>query len=269
MSKQNIKDYRQQFIDQGYAIVENVLTPKEAKKGATILLDKIHPESPESYAHIWGTRRQLKTPQHGIPRIARFATHPKLLEVISNMIDGPFRLSAEPIPVVTFPGKVCGNLKSGNWRGHTDGFSNTPFLEREGSFANAWLAFADIEPSGGAMTAIPSSHYLIEKAITEPKFRAEKEKNNVYTAGSNLEGLDWNPEEIVLKAGGVFFYDGQVIHSASDNMMQQPRLVCLYNFTQKGDREKEVNARQTIHERFNSEHLKMIDDQMKQLVGLV
>jgi len=102
MSKQNIKDYRQQFIDQGYAIVENVLTPKEAKKGIPILLDKIRPESPESYAHIWGTRRQLKTPQHGIPRIARFATHPKLLEVISNMIDGPFRLSAEPIPVVTF-----------------------------------------------------------------------------------------------------------------------------------------------------------------------
>ena len=59
MSKQNIKDYRQQFIDQGYAIVENVLTPKEAKKGATILLDKIHPESPESYAHIWGTRRTV------------------------------------------------------------------------------------------------------------------------------------------------------------------------------------------------------------------
>ena len=92
------------------------------------------------------------------------------------------------------------------------------------------------------MTAIPGSHYLIEKAIAEPKFRAEKEKDNVYTAGNNLEELDWNPEEIVLKAGGVFFYEGQVIHSASDNMTQQPRLVCLYNFTQKGDREKEVKC---------------------------
>ena len=89
------------------------------------------------------------------------------------------------------------------------------------------------------------------------------------SAENNLEELDWNPKEIVLKAGGVFFYDGQVIHSASDNMTQQPRLVCLYNFTQKGNREKEVNARQTIHERFNSEHLKKMDDQMKQLVGLV
>ena len=120
------------------------------------------------------------------------------------MIDGPFRLSAEPIPVTTFSGKVCGNLKSRNWRGHTDGFSNTPFLEREGSFANAWLTFADIEPSGGAMTAVPGSHYLIEKAASEPKFRAEKEKDNLYTAENNLEELDWNPKEIVLKAGGVF-----------------------------------------------------------------
>jgi len=185
------------------------------------------------------------------------------------MIDGSFRLSAEPIPVVTFFGKVCGCLKNGNWRSHTDGFSNTPFLEREGSFANAWLTFADIEPSGGAMTAVPGSHYLIEKAAADPQFRAEKEKNNAYTAKDNLDGLDWNPEEIALKAGGVFFYDGQVIHSASDNLRQQPRLVCLYNFTQKGNQEKELNARQTIHERLNSDHLKMMDDQMKQLVGLV
>jgi len=86
---------------------------------------------------------------------------------------------------------------------------------------------------------------------------------------ADLSVLRWNPEEIALKAGGVFFYDGQVIHSASDNLRQQPRLVCLYNFTQKGNQEKELNARQTIHERFNSDHLKMMDDQMKQLVGLV
>ena len=44
MSKQKkIKDYRQQFINQGYAIVENVLTIEEAKEGSAILLDKIRP----------------------------------------------------------------------------------------------------------------------------------------------------------------------------------------------------------------------------------
>lgn len=139
---------------------------------------------------------------------------------------------------------MCGCLKNGNWRGHTGGFSSTPFLEQEGSFANAWLTFADIEPSGGAMTAVPGSHHLIEKAASEPQFRAEKEKNNAYTAEDNLDGLDWNPEEIALKAGGVFFYNGQVIHSASDNLRQQPRLVCLYHFTQKWNTEKELNARQ-------------------------
>ena len=62
MSKRKkIRDYRQKFINQGYAIVENVLTTEEAKEGSAILLDKIRPESPKSYAHIWGTRRQLKT----------------------------------------------------------------------------------------------------------------------------------------------------------------------------------------------------------------
>ena len=58
MPKQKkIKDYRQKFINQGYAIVENVLTIEEAKERVAILLDKIRPESPESYAGIWGTRR--------------------------------------------------------------------------------------------------------------------------------------------------------------------------------------------------------------------
>ena len=119
------------------------------------------------------------------------------------------------------------------------------------------------------MTVIPSSHYLIERAAVDPQFRAEKEENNVYTAKENLDGLDWNPEEVTLKAGGVFFYDGQLVHSASDNLLQQPRLVCTYTFIQKGGQEKELNARRTIHERFNPNHLKVMDDQMKQLVGLM
>ncbi|HHZ92591.1 TPA: hypothetical protein EYN98_13570 [Candidatus Poribacteria bacterium] len=270
MPKQKkIKDYRQKFINQGYAIVENVLTIEEAKEGVAILLDKIRPESPESYAGIWGTRRQLKTPEHSIPEIARFATHPKLLEVVSYMIDGSFRLTAEPLPVVTFPGKVCGCLKDGNWRGHTDGLSRVPFLENEGKTACIWLTFADIESSGGATTLIPGSHCLIEKMAVDPEFRATKEKNNTYTAEDNLDGLNWNPKEVTLKAGGVFFFNDQAIHSASDNLLQQPRLICAYGFTQKGNQEEELSARRTIHGRFNSDHLEMMDDQMKQLIGLV
>ena len=113
-------------------------------------------------------------PQYSIPEIARFATHPKLLEVVSHMIDGSFRLTAEPLPVVTFPGKVSGCLKDGNWRGHTDGLSRVPFLENEGKTACVWLTFADIESSGGATTLIPGSHCLIEKMAVDPEFRATK-----------------------------------------------------------------------------------------------
>ena len=36
-----------------------------------------------------------------------------------------------------------------------------------------------------------------------------------------------------------------------------------------GGQEKELNARRAIHERFNPNHLKVMDDQMKQFVGLV
>jgi hypothetical protein len=259
-----MKPYRQAFIDNGFSTVEEVLSKAEAEAGAKILLEHIRPESPESYAHLWGTRRQLKTPQHSIPDLARYALHPKLLDVISHMIDGSFRLSSEPIPVVTFPGDVCGCLSRGNWRGHTDGFSNRPFLEREGSFAHAWLTFADIEPGGGAMTAVPGSQYFIDRAVKDPKFRAEKEERNSYNADENYDGLDWNPVEITAKAGGVFFYDGQVIHSASDNLRDQPRLVCLYNYSKRDAAE----SRETIESRFNPEHLKVMDAEMRRLIGL-
>ena len=36
-----------------------------------------------------------------------------------------------------------------------------------------------------------------------------------------------------------------------------------------GNQEEELSARQTIHERFNSDHLEMMNHQMKQLIGLV
>ena len=55
------------------------------------------------------------------------------------------------------------------------------------------------------MTAIPGSHYLIETAIKNPQFRAEKKKNNSYTAENNLAELDYSqPQEITFQAGGVF-----------------------------------------------------------------
>ena len=67
----------------------------------------------------------------------------------------------------------------------------------------------------------------------------------------------------------MFFFNDQAIHSASDNLLQQPRLICAYGFARKGNQEEELSARRTIHERFNSDHLEIMDDKMKQLIGLV
>ena len=105
-----------------------------------------------------------------------------------------------------------------------------PFLENEGKTASIWLTFADIESSGGATTLIPGSHCFIEKMAVDPEFRAIKEENNTYAAEDNLDGLNWNPKEITLKAGGVFFFNDQTIDSASGNLLQQPRLVCVYGY---------------------------------------
>ena len=80
MSKQKkIKDYRQQFIDQGYTIVENVLTVEEAKKVRPFCLTKFD-LSPRSFVPIYGEYAgNLKHLNIVFLKLINFATLPKIL----------------------------------------------------------------------------------------------------------------------------------------------------------------------------------------------
>ena len=93
-------------------IASNLLT-KAMQSLRTFLLLKKQKKGPPFCSTRFTQNRQSLTPisgEHGnnSKRLSMVflesldLPHPKLLEVISNMIDNPFRLSAEPIPVVTF-----------------------------------------------------------------------------------------------------------------------------------------------------------------------
>ena len=260
------KNHRQEFYEKGYTIVKNVFTKEEAAAGAEILLSKITPETPGSFAHDeWGTRRQLRIPENYIQEMDAYACHESLLAVVGELIEGPFKLNMEPIPCVTFTGEVAGTIHDGNWGGHVDGFSNYSQDEREGTFASAWIAFLDIEPRGGGMTLLPGSHHWIDKAIQDPEFRAQKEEKNSYRKEEGLPGLEWNPVEITCKAGDVFFNNGDVIHNASDNQLETPRTVCMCSYSSTTFSTKEED--QPFEKRFNLEHLKNADEKFKTLIG--
>jgi hypothetical protein len=256
---------RQELYEKGYTIVRNVFTKEEAARGAEILLSKITPETPGSFAHNeWGTRRQLRIPQNYIPEMDEYACNENLLAVVGELIEGPFKLGMEPIPCVTFTGKVAGSIHDGNWAGHVDGFPPCTQAEREGTFASGWIAFLDIEPRGGGMTILPGSHHWVEKAIQDPEFRKQKEERNSYGQHENLPGLEWNPVEITCKAGDVFFNNGDAIHNASDNQLETPRTVCMCSYSSTTFGTKEEDA--PLEERFNSEHLEIADERFKKLI---
>ena len=61
VTKQNIKDFRQQFIDQGYTTLENVLTTEEAKEGANTLVGHIKDLHPNAWEGIVEMVQQLGT----------------------------------------------------------------------------------------------------------------------------------------------------------------------------------------------------------------
>jgi hypothetical protein len=251
----------ERYWEDGYLIVNGILTPDEAAVGRAILDETITLKSPEGFVHTtWGTRRQLQTPKNSIPALGPYAHHPRMLKLAAALLHGEVALLNEPIAVVSFTGKICGNLTDGNWIGHTDGWPTGPVKDRVGTTASIWLNFRDLTPGGGAMTMIPGSHWWLDKAVADPAFLERKKKDNGYTVKENLPGLAWEPIELCLRAGGVFVYNGYTIHNASDNKHEAPRQVCLYNFVTRAAINK------TMEQRFDPKHLAVMSPELRKLV---
>jgi len=121
-----LKTFASNLLTKGTQLLRMFLPQEKQKKELPFCLTKSDP-NPQSLMPISGEHDGNSSPLSTVFLKSLDLPH------IQNcyMIDGSFRLLAEPIPVVTFFREVCGCLKNGNWRSHTDGFSNAPFLERE------------------------------------------------------------------------------------------------------------------------------------------
>lgn len=219
------------YNEQGYCVVPGLLDAPLVARGRAAIERTVKPDAPKEVVHIWGTRLQTMIPEVFIPELDEVAWQPRVLAAAEAMIGGPVRLSETPIVVVTYQGKVCGSVRGGNWIGHLDGVPSEPFEKIGRRRASLWIAFADIEPDGGAMTVVPGSHKHVHRRVaTDPAWVKYRTECNEYSAENNIEGMPWNPVEITCKAGDGFFYYGHSIHSASDNSRPQPRIVALYNY---------------------------------------
>ncbi|MCX5659456.1 MAG: phytanoyl-CoA dioxygenase family protein [Planctomycetota bacterium] len=256
---------REAFDRDGYCVVAGLLDAATVAAGRAAIERLVTPSTPESVTYIWGSRRQTRTPGVFIPELDEIALRPRVLEAVAPMIDGPFRLGGTPIVVVTFRGKVGGNAQDDNWIGHLDGLPTEPFEKIAHQRASLWVAFADVAPTGGAMTVVPGSHrHVHQRVAADPAWVERRRKENQYTRQDGIEGMAWNPVEITCKAGDGFFYYGHSVHSASDNRLEQPRIVALYNYV---SRAAFPATQEALAKEFSPEHLKGMSPAMRRMVG--
>lgn len=256
---------RHDFDELGYCLVPQLVDAAVVSRCRDAIERFVTPDTPDDVAHRWGTRRQTLA-RVFIPELDEIAVLPSVLDVVAQMIDGPFRLSEAPITVVTFPGTVCGSVASNNWIGHLDGVPSEPFEKIAHAKASLWVTFADIEPGGGAMTVIPGSHlHVHQRVATDPAWVAHRTKETMYTKEHGIEGMPWNPIEITCKAGDGFFYYGHSVHSASDNSRTTPRLVSIFNYV--NTQTSPANA-ETLAKGFSEKHLAGMNPAMRAIVGM-
>jgi hypothetical protein len=259
------RSLRESFDEDGYGIAPALLDADAILRGRLAIERFVTPQTPESVAHIWGTRRQTRTPEAFIPELDEFAYHPRVLDAVSQMLDGPFRLESTPIVVVTFTGVVCGDIQTSNWLGHLDGVPTEPFEKIAHAKCSLWVSFADIETMGGAMVVVPGSHrHVHRRALSDPAWAEYRCRDNLYTRQYNIEGMPWNPVEITCNAGDGFFYHGHSVHSASDNHRQQARIVALYNYATL---ESSPASAESLAKSFSAKHLESMSPPMRKTVG--
>ena len=257
---------RDAFDEDGFCVVPNLLDAGTVGSARLAVERLIRPDTPEEVAHIWGTRRQTKTPAVFLPELDEIAHRPRMLETVAKMIDGPFRVMGTPIAIVTFTGKVCGDIQTYNWIGHLDGVPTESFEKIARTRASLWIALADIETMGGAMVVVRGSHRHIHRlAANDPAWVEYRRRDNMYLRYNNIEGIPWHAAEVTCKAGDGFFYHGHSIHSASDNHRPQPRIVALFNYVSTA---LSPATEATLSREFSQRHLESMSPMMRKAVGL-
>ncbi len=259
--QRSAEEHRQEFRELGYTVFKGVLTREEIAYGSRLFDEVITLDtSPPVVVHDSSSRRQLSV-EYCEPRLAQFGGSPGVLKVVGMMMDRPFRLLSSPIPTITFPGKA-GGLRGRDWQGHVDWWRVIPreFWE---SYFNCFLHFTTVEPGGGAFAAVPGSHHLVRKNLSDPDVSERMFRQEF----QDFPGLG-SETEVLVQAGGMIVWHPYLVHGPTDNQHLRARKVLAVYFMPILDGAAEQRAREGIPRDFHQGHLAAMDRDFKQLCGL-
>ncbi|MDP9237025.1 MAG: phytanoyl-CoA dioxygenase family protein [Chloroflexota bacterium] len=195
----SVDDVADAIDREGYAIVEHLLTPDEAK-AKRAELTRILAETPVGRNDFEGfkTRRIYalfaKTRAFDEP-----ATHPLVLGVLDRVLGPSYQLSA-PVGIEISPGETAQVL-------HTDDGIYPIAKPHQEIVLNTMWALDDFTEENGATRVVPGSHRSAERP---PE--------------------DAHIELATMPAGSVMFFTGSVFHGGGANQSDQPRLGTILEY---------------------------------------
>jgi non-haem Fe2+, alpha-ketoglutarate-dependent halogenase len=201
----------QQYQDEGYLFPIQVFSSEEVdhfksefEKTKTLVGENVTPHD-------------LRQPQIHFRWAYEIATHPKILDVIEDLI-GPDILVSRGSIFFKDPGP-------GYYTFHADAYPLGISDEHAGKFASVWIALTESNEENGCMQVIPRTH-LAKIEHTETLFAEEHNQNSAVSRGLTVM-MDLERAEkvsLVLQPGQMSVHHANLVHGSGPNRTNQSRI---------------------------------------------
>ena len=255
---------RDQFERDGYFTVEDILSNDELVDAGALFDEWLPPDAqPPRVSGEKGVQlngRKALMAEFCEPRLAVFATHPRLIEAADALLGSPFRICQTSAVVATH--KSPPGAENFDLGYHVDWPHNPPEPGDE-RYVNCVLHFSTVEPGGGAFMLRPGSHRFVEQCLEDSALRARVLAQDF----NDFPGLP-DPTKMCVPAGSAVFFHAFLVHDRSENVRDVPRKVMFVHFLKCDDAEPLGVSTEDGANRFHADHVRAMDSRMKKLCGL-
>ncbi|MDE0483185.1 MAG: phytanoyl-CoA dioxygenase family protein [Candidatus Poribacteria bacterium] len=232
MADQSSKSWAESYINDGYLLVPDLVTPQECEEIKLEMLKifrgdyecKAIPSMPENATEteILDRIMCVGEPHTFSPLVHRYVEHPKICAVLQEIVGAhiPFWDGGVKCMQSMMLGKVPGH--TGNpW--HQD---EHPIPTRDRSLVGAWIALDDATIDNGCLWVLPNSHR--SGVIYD---RHPHNKRDEFDSCHEAMGFDDSDEiPIEMTAGSVLFFNGYLLHRSKKNRSDSYRRVLVSHY---------------------------------------
>lgn len=226
------KSWAEKYINDGYLMVPDVITPNECEELKSEMLkifrgdyecDAI-PSMPENATEteILDRIMCVGEPHTLSPMVRRYVEHPKICAILNQIVGAhiPFWDGGVKCMQSMMLGKVPGH--TGNpW--HQD---EHPIPTRDRSLVGAWITLDDATVDNGCIWVLPNSHR--SGVIYD---RHPHNKRDEFDSCHEATGFDDSEEiPIEMTAGSVLFFNGYLLHRSKKNRSNSNRRVLVSHY---------------------------------------